>query len=476
MNYNVIVIGAGSGGLVSAYLCAAIKAKVLLIEKGDMGGDCLNTGCVPSKALIRTTGVLSEFRRHREFGIDQAGFKFNFSDVMDRVQRVIKKVEPHDSVERYRALGVDVIKGEAHLVSPHEVRVNGKTYTTKSIIIATGAGPFVPPIPGLDQISFLTTENIWKLREQPKRLAVLGGGPIGCELSQCFARLGTQVVLVEMAPQLLVREDDEVIRLMESRFGDEGVELRLETKAVGVQVEDKRKYLVTEKDGRKERIEFDQLLVAVGRKPRTTGFGLEALGVKLTDRGLIEVDAYSRTSVPAIYACGDVASPYQFTHMAAHQAWYCAVNALFSPFKKFKIDWSVIPWVTYTDPEVARVGLNVKDAKAKGIPYEVTTYNLDDLDRAIADEEDFGLVKVLTVPKKDKIIGVTICGHHAGNLLPGFVYAMKYGLGLNKILSSIHAYPSMGEANKYAAGVWKKNHAPEGLLKLIEKYHAFRRR
>ena len=476
MDYNLAVIGGGSAGLVSSYIAAAVKAKVVLIEKNKMGGDCLNTGCVPSKALIRTASLLSMIHRHEEFGLKSAKVEFDFSEVMERVQRVIKKIEPHDSIERYTELGVQCIQGEAKILSPHEVEVNGEVLTTKNIIIATGAAPFIPPIPGLNEINYLHTDNIWELREQPKRLLVLGGGPIGSELAQSFARLGSKVIQVEMMSQILIREDDEVIKLLTSRFEQEGIELHLDTKATEVKKQGQQKILVVEKNGQKSDIEFDEILVAVGRKPNTTGFGLEKVGVELTNIGAIKIDEFGRTSIPNIYACGDVTSPYQFTHMAAHYAWYCAVNSLFSPFKKIKIDLSVVPWCTYTDPEIARVGLNEKDAKEQGIEYEVSIYPMDDLDRAIADEEDHGILKVLTVPGKDTILGATICGYHAGDLLPEFVTAMKNNLGLNKILGTIHVYPTMAEANKFAAGVWKKAHAPQGVLKFLGKFHKFRRR
>ena len=475
MKYNLVVIGGGSAGLVSAYIAAAVKARVALIERHKMGGDCLNTGCVPSKALIRTASLLSMIQRHKEFGLKSATVEFDFGEVMDRVQRVIKKVEPHDSVERYTALGVECFQGEARILSPHEVEVNGMVLTTKNIIIAAGASPFIPPIPGLDTITFLHTDNIWQICQQPDKLVVLGGGPIGSELAQSFNRLGTKVIQVEMMPQILIREDNEVIDVLTKRFKHEGIELHLNTKAVEVVKRKDKKFLVIEHYGNKSEIEFDEILVAVGRKPNVKGYGLEELGVKLTKSGAVATDDYGRTNIPNIFACGDVNSPYQFTHMAAHYAWYCAVNALFSPLKKFKVDLSVVPWCTYTDPEIARVGLNEKDAKEQGIDYEISVYPVDDLDRAIADEEDHGLLKVLTVPGKDKILGATICCYHAGDLLPEYVTAMKNGLGMNKILGTIHVYPTMAEANKYTAGVWKKAHAPESILNLIGKFHKFRR-
>jgi dihydrolipoamide dehydrogenase len=475
-DYNIIAIGGGSAGLVSSYIGSVVKAKVALIEKHQMGGDCLNTGCVPSKALLRTGKILSYIKRSQDFGLKSAQVDFDFPDVMGRVHNVIKKVAPHDSIERYTKLGVDCFTGSAKILSPHEVEVNGKTLTTKNIIIATGARPAIPPIPGLDQVDYLTTDTIWNLNKLPKKLMVMGGGPIGCELAQCFVRLGSEVTLVEMLPDILIREDEEASHMVRQKFIAEGIDVRINSKCKEVVVQDGKNYMLVEKDGNTERVEFDQLLVAVGRAANAKGFGLEDIGVKLGPRGTVEVDPYLRTTTHKnIYACGDVAGPFQFTHTAAHQAWYCAVNALFSPFKKFKVDYSVIPWATFTDPEVARVGLNEKDAKEQGIPYEVATYGIDDLDRAIADGEDKGYVKVLTPPGKDKILGVTIVGYHAGDLITEYVLAMKHGLGLNQILGTIHIYPTMAEANKYAAGIWKKNHAPTGLLNFIQKFHAWRR-
>lgn len=475
-DFNVIVIGAGSAGLVSSYIAAAVKAKVALIEKHKMGGDCLNTGCVPSKALIRSAKILSYIKRHKDYGIKSAQATFDFAEIMERVQKVIKKVEPHDSVERFTSLGVDCITGDAKILSPHEVSVNGKTLTTNNIIIATGARPAIPKIPGLNQVPYLTSDNIWELRELPKRLVVAGGGPIGSELVQCFARLGSKVTLVQRGPEIMKKEDEEISQAIRKRFIEEGIDVRVNSKCKEIVVENGKQFMLIEKNGTTEKIEFDKMLVAVGRAANTGGFGLEEIGVKLSQRGTIEVDEYLRTTTHKnIYACGDVAGPYQFTHTAAHQAWYCAVNALFSPFKKFKVDYRVIPWCTFTDPEIAQVGLNEKAAKEKGIPYEVTRYGIDDLDRAIADSEDHGVVKILTEPGKDKILGVTIMGYHAGDLMAEYVLAMKHGLGLNKILGTIHIYPTMAEANKFAAGNWKKAHAPEGLLKLIQKFHSWRR-
>jgi dihydrolipoamide dehydrogenase len=472
---NLIVIGAGSGGLVSAYIAAAVKAKVTLIEKHKMGGDCLNTGCVPSKALIRSARYLAQTRRAKEFGFKSASAEFDFSEVMERVQRVVKTVEPHDSVERYTGLGVDVIEGEAMIKSPYEVEVNGQTLTTRNIIVATGARPFVPPIPGLDQIEYLTSDDLWTLRELPGRLLVLGGGPIGCELAQCFARFGSKVTIVEMAPRLMIREDEDVVALVTEKFQSEGVTVLSGHTAKSFAVVEGENVLTAEYQGEAIEIPFDQVLVAVGRAANTTGFGLERLGVKLSQRRTVEANEFLQTNFPNIYVCGDVTGPYQFTHTAAHQAWYAAVNALFGSFRKFKVDYSVIPFATFTDPEVARVGLNELEAKEKGVNYEVTTYGLDDLDRAIADGEAHGFVKVLTVPGKDKILGATIVGEHSGDLIAEFVTAMRHGLGLNKILGTIHIYPTWTEANKFAAGNWKRAHAPENVLSWVERFHAWRR-
>ena len=476
---NLIVIGAGSAGLVSAYIAAAVRAKVTLVEKHRMGGDCLNTGCVPSKALIKTARVMSQIRRAKEFGLKSATAEADFAQVMERVQRVVKAVEPHDSVERYSALGVECLLGEAKITSPWTVEIRDaagvRTLSTRAIVIAAGARPFVPPIPGIESIEVLTSDNVWNLRELPKRLVVLGGGPIGCELAQAFARLGAKVTQVEMLPRLMAREDPDVSDMVAARFRDEGIEVLVNHRAKEFRVEGARKRLIAEHAGKEVDIEFDALLCAVGRVANTAGYGLEALGIALTRTRTIATDEYLRTAYPNIYACGDVAGPYQFTHTAAHQAWYAAVNALFGGWWKFRADYSVIPWATFTDPEVARVGLNETDARARNVPYELTVYGLDDLDRAIAEEEAHGMVKVLTVPGKDRILGATIAGEHAGELIVEFVAAMKHGIGLNKILGTIHIYPTLSEANKYAAGNWKKAHAPQAALRQAERLHAWMR-
>jgi dihydrolipoamide dehydrogenase len=476
---NIVVIGGGSAGLVTAYIAAAVKAKVTLIEKHKMGGDCLNTGCVPSKALIRSAKFLSQLSRSAEFGIKKAEAEFDFAEVMERVQNVIKTVEPHDSIARYTELGVDVLTGAAKIVSPWQVEVATEsgiqTISTRSIVIAAGARPFVPPIPGLDKVGYMTSDTVWALRDKPKRLLVLGGGPIGCELAQAFARLGIEVTQVEMLPRIMMREDLEISDRVTAKFCQEGIKVLTEHTAKRFVLENGEKILLAEHQGKEVRIAFDQVLLAIGRTANVSGYGVEAMGITLSPRKTIAINAFQETNYPNIYACGDVAGPYQFTHTAAHQAWYAAVNALFGTFKKFKTDYSVIPWSTFIDPEVARVGLNEQEAKEQGIAYEVSVYSIGDLDRAIADNEAHGFVKVLTVPDKDKILGVTIVGEHAGDLIAEFVLAMKHGLGLNKILATIHIYPTMAEANKYVAGVWKRNHQPKKLLAWVERYHAWRR-
>lgn len=479
---NLVVIGAGAAGLVTSYIAAVVKAKVTLVERHKMGGDCLNYGCVPSKALIKTATLLQQMRESTKYGIASATATVDFAQVMERVAQVVRDIAPHDSVERYTGLGVDVVEGNAKIVNPWTVEIvreggSRHTLTTRSIVIATGAEPFVPPLPGLQDVGYLTSDTLWGLRELPQRLVVLGGGPIGCELAQSFARLGAQVTQVEMAPRIMIREDEEVSALAKAALEHDGVRVLTGHKALRCerdgQGDGERRFIVVEHAGAEMRIEFDQLLCAVGRVARLKGFGLEELGIPAGRT--VETNEYLETVYPNILAAGDVAGPYQFTHVGAHQAWYASVNALFGTFRKFKADYSVIPWATFIDPEVARVGLNEQDAKEKGIAYEVTKYGIDDLDRAIADSAAHGFVKVLTVPGKDRILGVTIVGAHAGDLLAEYVLAMRHGLGLNKILGTIHTYPTMSEANKYAAGEWKRNHQPEKLLEWVAKYHAWRR-
>ena len=471
---NMVVIGAGSGGLVTAYIAAAVKAKVTLIEKHKMGGDCLNTGCVPSKALLRTSHNIKEIINAKQFGIDAQINSIDFKKVMSRVQKVIEKIEPHDSTARYSELGVECLQGEAKIISPWHVELNGEILSTQNIVIATGAKPFIPAIPGLSESNYVTSDTIWSLTELPKRMLVLGGGPIGCELAQCFNHLGSEVTIVERLPQILIREDQDAAALVSQQFSADGIEILVEHNVSGFQKKDQRHFVELQYQGQTLLKEFDLVLVAIGRQANVSGFGLEALGIELTDRKTITVNEYLQTKYPNIYAVGDVTGPYQLTHAAAHQAWYAAVNGLFGTFKKFKTDYSVMPAATYTYPELARVGINEKEAQALALKYEVTKYEINDLDRAIADGHDLGFVKVLTPVGSDKILGATIVGAHAGDLLAEFTLAMRYKLGLNKILSTIHPYPTMSEAAKYTAGIWKREHAPQTIINWVEWYHQWK--
>ncbi|WP_406595433.1 FAD-dependent oxidoreductase [Aeromonas veronii] len=479
-DYNLLVIGAGAGGLVTSYIAAAVKAKVALIEKHKMGGDCLNSGCVPSKTLIRSARFAAEQRKAGELGFSQSHSRADFAAVMARVAEVIKEVEPHDSIERYQGLGVECIEGEARLVSPWEVEVNGKRLASRHIVIATGARPLVPKLPGLDQVPYLTSDSLWQLRTPPRRLLVLGGGPIGCELAQSFALLGIPVTLVELSEQLLPREDRAVADALAGQMSRDGVQLLTGWRAeradyLPAAEGDLPIRLQLRRGDETQIVEGDQLLLALGRVANVSGFGLEELGVELAPRGTIAVDGFLATNFPSILAVGDVAGPYQFTHFAAHQAWYAAVNALFGQFKRFRADYRVIPAATYTTPEIARVGLNRKEAEAQGIPFEATRFELAELDRAIADGERHGFVEVLTVQGKDTILGATIVGTHAGERIAEFVLAMRHRLGLGKILGTIHAYPTLMEGNKYVAGEWKRAHQPTRVLALLARYHRWRR-
>jgi pyruvate/2-oxoglutarate dehydrogenase complex dihydrolipoamide dehydrogenase (E3) component/uncharacterized membrane protein YdjX (TVP38/TMEM64 family) len=475
-DYNMVVVGAGSAGLVSALIAATVKAKVALIEKDRMGGDCLNNGCVPSKALIRSTRLLSYSSRASEFGFKSLSVNFDFAEVMERVQRVVRTIEPHDSPERYTALGVECIAGEARIRDPFRVEVNGRVLTTRTIVVATGAEPIVPAIPGIADVPTVTSETIWNLRVLPPRLLVLGGGPIGCELAQCFARLGSKVTIVDMASRLLTKEDADVAEMVADRFRREGITLVLGRKGAAFEQRPDGSVLIAEAAaGDAQEIPFDLTLLALGRRPRVKGFGLEELGVRIADQGTIAADPYLRTNIPNIHVCGDVAGPYQFTHVASHQAWYASVNALFGRFYKVRADYRVIPWTTFTDPEVARVGLSEAEAKAQNIAVEVARYDIADLDRAIADEEAHGIVKVLTQPGRDTILGVTIVGPEAGDLIAEFVLAMKQRIGLRKIFGTIHIYPTLAEANKFAAGAWQRQHVSTRMLALVERFQTWQR-
>ena len=487
---NLLVIGAGAGGLVTSYIAAAVKAKVTLIEAGEMGGDCLNYGCVPSKAIIKSAKIVDQITHGEHYGLENATPQFSFKKVMARVHQVIADIAPHDSVERYTDLGVEVIKGYGKLINPWtvEIKLNDgtmQTLTARSIVIATGARPFVPPLPGIETSGYVTSDTLWtefaKLDTAPKKLVVLGGGPIGSELAQSFARLGSQVIQIEMAERIMIREDLEVSEFASQSLQKSGVNILTSHQALRCEQRDGKKFIIVknlkhEQGSEQEEeiaIEYDQLLCAVGRSARLKGYGLEELGIE-TNR-TIQTNEYLETLYPNIFAAGDIVGPYQFTHVAAHQGWYAAVNALFGTFKKFKVDYRVIPWATFIDPEVARVGINEQEAIEQGIDYEITRFDFEELDRAITDSAANGFIKVITPKGKDKILGVTIVSEHAGDLIAEFVLAMKHGLSLNKILGTIHSYPTWAEGNKYAAGEWKRNHAPETVLNWLEKFHTWRR-
>lgn len=479
---NMIVIGAGAGGLVTSYIAAAVKAKVTLIEAGEMGGDCLNYGCVPSKAIIKSAKMANSIKNAHHYGLEDSTPQFSFKKVMQRVHDVVAEVAPHDSVERYTNLGVEVLKGYGKLLDPWTVEVayeDGTTskLTTRSIVIATGARPFVPPLPGIEESGYVTSDTLWsefaKLDETPEKLVVLGGGPIGCELAQSFSRLGSNITQIEMAERIMIREDVEVSEFATQALKNSGVNILTSHQALRCELREDKKFIIVKHDEQEIEIEYDQLLCAVGRSARLEGYGLEELGIE-TNRTII-TNEYLETIYPNIYAAGDIVGPYQFTHVAAHQGWYAAVNALFGNFKRFKVDYRVIPWTTFIDPEVARVGINEREAQEKGLHYEVTRFEFKELDRAITDSSTEGFIKVITPKGKDKILGVTIVSQQAGDLIAEFVLAMKHNLGLNKILGTIHSYPTWAEGNKYAAGEWKRNHAPQTILKLLEKYHTWKR-
>ena len=484
---NMIVIGAGAGGLVTSYIAATVKAKVTLIEAGEMGGDCLNYGCVPSKALIKSAKVVEQIRHGERYGLNNTQPDFAFKNIMSRIHKVIADIAPNDSVERYTELGVEVLKGYAKLIDPWTVEIalnDGgiQTLTARSIVIATGARPFVPDLPGLEETGYVTSDTLWdkfaKLDKAPSKLVVLGGGPIGCELAQAFARLGSAVTQIERGTRLMKKEDVEVSVFAQEALTESGVTILTSQQAIRCETRDGKKHIIVAPKGstddqQETAIEYDELICAVGRSARLEGYGLDTLGID-TER-TISTDEYLETLYPNIYAAGDIVGPYQFTHVASHQAWYAAVNGLFGHLKKFKVDYRVIPWTTFIDPEVARVGLNEQEAIDKGIDFEITRYDFKDLDRAVTESANHGFIKVITPKGKDKILGVTIVAEHAGDLMAEFVLAMKHNLGLNKILGTIHIYPTWAEGNKYAAGEWKRNHAPTKALQLLEKYHTWRR-
>lgn len=472
---NVVVVGGGSAGLVTSLIVAGAKARVVLVEKHRMGGDCLYTGCVPSKSIIRSGRIMEYIRRAEDYGIVDAAGKVDFAAVMRRVQTVIETIEPHDSPERFTSLGVECVSGAARLLSPYEVEVEGKRITTESIVIASGARPFIPLVPGLDGIDYLTSDNVWSLTELPPRLLVVGGGPIGCELAQAFSRLGSKVTQVDMAERIMPREDADVSAAVSARFEAQGIEVLTSHRLQKFETVDGEHFMQAEHQGETVRVAFDRVLLAIGRKANTEGFGLEEIGVALTPQGSVEVNEYLQTSLPNVFACGDVAGPYQFTHMASYQAWFAALNAIAGGIWRSRVNYSVVPWATFTDPEVARVGLSEDEAKQRGIAYELTRYEMNHHDRSLADGEAHGFVKILTVPGKDKILGVTIVGYHAGEQIAEFVFAMTHNMGLKSISAVTHIYPTLGEANKFAANAWRSARLPTQYFPWLKRFFDWRR-
>ena len=477
-DYNLVVIGAGAAGLVTSYIAAAVRARVALVEKAGMGGDCLHTGCVPSKALLRAAHYVAATTEARNLGLRSAQVEFDFVEIMERVQQTIQQVAPHDGVERYTALGVDCIAGEARLLSPWQLQVGDRQLTSRNIVIATGARPALPPIPGLTEMDPLTSETFWQLRELPQRLLILGGGAVGCELGQAMACFGSEVMIVERAGRLLPREDEEVAVALQSRCRDLGISLHLAAEITHFSEEQGTRRAWLRQHGTSEdtvSLEFDRVLVASGRQANTEGLGLEALGIERNTDGTLQVDDFLRTRFSHIFACGDVAGPYQYTHAAAHQAWYASVNALFGLVKRYRVDYRHLPMAVFTDPQIARVGLTEQQARLQGVAFEISRFDLGELDRAIIEGRRNGWIKVLTATGKDRILGVTIVGDQAAELMAEFVLAMKHNIGLNKVLSTIHIYPTLAEANKYVAGVWKRQHTPQWILPWLERYHTWRR-
>ena len=460
--YNVVVIGAGTAGLVTAAGTAGLGGRVALIERNLMGGDCLNFGCVPSKALISSARVIQQIRESEKWGLDRQQPEFVFEKVFERMRARRARIAPKDSQERFESLGVNVFHGEARFVSPHEVEVNGQRLRAKNFVIATGSRAVIPKIEGIDQVRYFTNETIFdELKAKPESMIVLGGGPIGCELTQTFCRLGTQVTMIQRGDQLLAREDRDVAEFLERRLIDEGVRIIKNVDARSVATTDAGKIALEFLDrqpGRlAERTFFaDALLIAIGRNPNLQSLDLKSAGVDVNERG-VRVTDYLQTSQRHIYAVGDVIGPFLFTHMADAHA-RVAVRNILMPFQflRQKMDYSVVPWCTYVDPEVAHVGLCEKEARQENVDYDLFVVPLQDVDRAVVESEDAGFAKILTRKGSDKILGATIIAPHAGDLLHEFVLAMKAGVGLGTIASTIHAYPTFAELARKAGDKFNK--------------------
>jgi len=472
--YNVVVIGAGTAGLVTAAATAGLGGRVALVERGKMGGDCLNYGCVPSKALVRSARLVHDLRRAAEFGLGTLPGELDLQKVFARMRERRAVIEPHDSRERFESLGVDVFVGPARFTSPHQVTVDGTTLRATNFVIAVGSSPLVPPIPGLDRIPFHTNETFFdELHPAPRSLLVLGGGPIGCELGQVMGRFGVKVTLVELLERLLPRDDAEAAALVESRFRAEGIKVLTGTKAVGFQYGEGGIQATVERAGQTETLHADALLVATGRRPNLEGLGLEAAGVEF-DRTGIKVDASLTTSQPHIYGCGDVVGPLQFTHTADYQARIVARNIAL-PWLRARVDYRWAPRVTYTDPEVAQAGLTEEEARAQGVAYRIHRFDWKELDRAIIDREEEGFVKVLTPPGKDRLLGVTVVGAHAGEVLSELALAGRLGIGLSKISATIHAYPGLSQAAQRVADTYMRSRLTPRILSVLSWLYRRRR-
>lgn len=438
---DLVIIGGGAGGLVVASVAAQLGLKVTLIEKEDkLGGDCLHYGCVPSKTLIKSAKVASLMRRGAEFGLDAVYPKVDLGKVNDHVQSVIEHIQHHDDPERFRDYGCEVIFGHAEFIDAHSVKVNDQIIKAKRFVIATGTRPVIPPVPGLEEVGYLTNLDLFSLRELPERLVVLGGGPIGLEMGQAFSRLDSKVTILQRAERILPQEDPELADALQKTLLAEGITIHTSTEAEHVYKSNETTYVECS-GGLK--LEADQILVATGRQPNTEGLGLDSAGVQYNNRG-ITVDNRMRTSQKHIYACGDVCGPYLFTHMAEYQAGIVISNAIFR-FPK-KTDYRVVPWVTYTEPELARVGLTEQQAREQGIEPTVLRFSFKDIDRALTEVETDGFTKLIT--HKGRILGASILGPHAGELIHEIVLAMQTGAKISDISAAIHAYPTLAQIHR----------------------------
>ena len=481
--YNIVVIGAGTAGLITAVIAAGLGAKVALIEKHLMGGDCLNVGCVPSKGVIRAARAWADLRRAEEFGVHiPAGVTYDFGAAMARMRKLRAKISRNDSAQRYRNLGVDVFIGTARFAGADTVVVEGpagnRTLDFTKAAICTGARAAAPPIPGLTETGYLTNETVFSLTELPPRLGVIGAGPVGCELAQAFARFGSRVCLIEAQHGILPKEDRDAAQIVEQQLVKDGVHLLCCGQDLTISRADGGKRLTVDSHGRRHEVTVDEILVGVGRTPNVEGLGLDAVGVEF-DKAGIKVNGRLQTSNPRIFAAGDVCSRYKFTHAADAMAQIVIQNALFPhPFGLgyATVDSLIMPWCTFTEPEVAHVGMYEQDARDKGIEVETYTFKLDEVDRAILDGEDEGFARVHIQKGSDTILGATIVAAHAGEMIGEFSVLMKAGVGAKAIAGTIHPYPTQAEVNKKVVNLWRKAHFTQATRKRLMKLFAWMRR